>query len=652
MAFSVDTQVAVNRLNKNVSFLQPVLEAVSNSLEAGATEIVVSFDTDANVLEGMTPKINGFTIEDNGEGFIKKNRDAFTKLWTDNKIALGCKGVGRLTWLRVFEKVTIHSLVGQEAVNIEFTTKFNGNSDINVKNMDKNIENPKTTIIFEQPTDKYYKLALKAKEKAIDLRPEADLDKLYDAIEKNIMVKLALLKKDGNHFSISLTLDGKTKRITDDALPELQVKNFEVIDKEDNSYPFGLFYNFFNDERNQKYMHYCANGRAVQPFTENVSLGADLPNNSSVIMLLTSPYLDARVNDERNEFTLPISDNKPNLHDPLSFAQINDVLKTEVQKIVLAQYPEIEKTNEDVKQAAINEAPYLASFIKQDTSIIKNKNDILKKAKAAFEEKKVKTNTQFARMLQKKKVDERVFNKAVEEVSAVALAELGEYIFYRKNIIEALNNAIDDPAKKEDYIHNIFMPMKSDDNQGENILGEDAKAVKERQYLSNLWLLDDKFMTYSYAASDKTINQIREAIEAKDNDKYKVGKRPDLIIFFNKDANESKDIIIAELKGANADDNEKAKALTELPNNIKVVRQNIPDTKSIWGYIITTIDDTFEETIKNQGTYTPLFCAGDNTKAYYFYNSALNAHLTIIDLKTIAADSAARNKTFLEILKK
>lgn len=648
MAFSVETQVAVNRLNKKVSFLQPVLEAISNSLEAGATDIDVEFSTDENVLEGMAPKINGFTIEDNGEGFTAKNRKAFTNLWTENKIALGCKGVGRLTWLRVFEKAKIHSVVSDDIVDIDYTTKFDGPNDIIVKKADKKVAVPKTTIVFECPTDKYYKLPKAKNEKTLDLRPEADIDKLYDAIEKNIMVKLALLKKEGRHFSISIKLDGKTKQITDDGLPELLVKNFEVKDKDANDYSFSLYYNFFNDERNQKYMHYCANGRAVKPFTENVSLGADLPNNASIIMLLTSPYLDARVNDERNEFTLPISDNKPSLHDPLSFAQINDILKNEVQQIVLEKYPEIEKSNEDVKQQAINEAPYLADFIKKDNSIIKNKTDVLKKAKAAFEEKKIKTNTRFATMLKKKKIDERVFNKAVEEVSAVALAELGEYMFYRKNIIDALNSAIKDPEKKEEYIHNIFMPMKTDADNGAG----GNPAENERQYLSNLWLLDDKFMTYSYAASDKTINQIREAIEAKDNEKYKVQNRPDLIIFFNKDANESKDVIIAEIKGANADDNEKAKALTELPNNIQVVRKNIPNAKSIWGYIITTIDDNFEQTILNQDRYSPLFCAGDNTKAYYYYNKTLNAHLTIIDIRTIAADSAARNEMFLEILKK
>jgi hypothetical protein len=104
MAFTVDILTAVNRLNGNIPFLQPVIEAISNSIEAGATNILVDFEANEYVLPNMPKKITGISVKDDGEGFTLKNREAFTKLWTDNKITIGCKGVGRLTWLRVFNQ--------------------------------------------------------------------------------------------------------------------------------------------------------------------------------------------------------------------------------------------------------------------------------------------------------------------------------------------------------------------------------------------------------------------------------------------------------------------------------------------------------------------------------------------------------------------
>lgn len=639
MAFAVDTLTAVNRLNRKVAFLQPVFEAVSNSLEAHATEINIVLQAEDNTLPGMPKKIIGFSIEDNGEGFTQKNRDAFTKLWTTNKLDIGCKGVGRLTWLRVFEKATVKSFVGDEVVSINFDKSFDGHKDIKVEKNTQPATQNKTTISFESVTDKYHKIAKKG-ENDEDHRAEADLEQIYDVILKHLLVKLSLLKKEKKTFSINLTLDKENCEITDSNIPDLQEEVFEIEDRTQRKHSFRLYYNFFNNDKNQKYLYYCANSRAVQPFKEDISLSS-LPNKDSIIMLLSSSYLDERVNDERNEFTLPLSDKNPSALDPLSFPAINAVLKDKVQGIVLTKYPEITKSNDDVKQKAIEKAPYLTDFIKKDTSIIKNEKDLIDNAKKSFEEKKVKSQAGFAKMLEKKSVNPVIFQKAIEEVSAVALAELGEYILYRQNIIAALNNAMADPTKKEDFIHNIFMPMKTDDGQ-----------QVDRHYLSNLWLLDDKFMTYSYAASDKTINQIKNAIEEKDKLKYKNKNRPDLIIFFNQDENSTKDVIIAELKGANATNDEKSKALMELPNNIEVIRQNIPETKSIWGYIITSIDSDFQKTIENQGIYQELFSAGDDNKAYYFYNKSLRAHITIVDLKTIVDDSSARNKTFLEILKK
>ena len=100
--------------------LMPVFEAVVNSIhsieEKGNSDtgkVVLrinratqeSLDFDAKSL----PPILGFTITDNGCGFNETNFKSFETLDSDHKIDKGCRGVGRLMWLKVFDLVEVES---------------------------------------------------------------------------------------------------------------------------------------------------------------------------------------------------------------------------------------------------------------------------------------------------------------------------------------------------------------------------------------------------------------------------------------------------------------------------------------------------------------------------------------------------------------
>ena len=75
----VDIKEAVKNLGKNVKFLQPLFEAITNSLEANATNIKVKIFSDSTLINGFQPMC-GFSIEDNGDGFTDNNLDAFQTL--------------------------------------------------------------------------------------------------------------------------------------------------------------------------------------------------------------------------------------------------------------------------------------------------------------------------------------------------------------------------------------------------------------------------------------------------------------------------------------------------------------------------------------------------------------------------------------------
>lgn len=633
---SVSTENIVEKLAKDVKFLQPVYESITNSLEAHAENIEIEFFTDP-CLDGFTPKISGFKIIDDGEGFIDKNRKAFCELWTKNKVQLGCKGSGRFTWLSVYNNIHIESEIvsEQQKIDIPFSLKFKAEDIIpSPYKVTKN----KTIMEFSNVTDKFFDVS-----ENLDRRSVANLSEIKDSVVEYLIIKLFLLKRKGTVFNIILKVGTEQEIINFDSIPDLSSKTFGIFsDITNETYDFTLYYRFINNNENSKKVFYCANARATKSMDDDaLGFSCGLPNNNSFIMLLCSAYFDDKDNDSRDDLSLLSNRKSQSMDIPLLYSDINPYMKKAMHEAILEAYPEIPEINSKEEEKAIQTAPYLTSFIRQDKDILKTEKSLLVKANERFIKAKKHAKETFNRLLKERNIDNDSFNKAVDQISMVAAAELGEYILFRENLIIALDKSLSDPTKYESFIHNIFMPMRTS-----------SFAVDENKHLlCNLWLLDDKFMTYSYAASDEAIAAIKDEIAIKNEEKFKDKNRPDISIFFNK-KDGHKNLVIIEFKGHNANKNEKKRALTELPDDVAIIKKHIPDIDTIWSYIITTIDDEFRFSIENQPYFMALFDTTSENCAYYSYFVKQNAHEFIIDLKTITSDALARNKTFMDILKK
>lgn len=635
----VKIEAVVKNLSKETKFLQPIFEAISNSLEANATEIDLTIFSD-EPLDTFTGKIIGFKIIDNGDGFTKRNRDAFALLWTDNKIELGCKGSGRFTWLSVFEKIDVVSLVKEENVEVKIPFDLNFDKE-KIEVTDTNVSKNYTEIFFKNVTKKF--LYVNNDGRRIDNRSLADIQMLKECIRDYLLVKLFLLKKDGRNFRIRINVKKEYAIIDNDSIADLQFIIFEIKNPfKDETFLFYLYYQFKEDGNNTKKIFYCSNNRSTKLVEEDVlGLSCALPNKDSFIMLLCSSYFDGKDDDSRSDLTRLLEVKVASIFVPILLSDITPQLRKNAHKIIIDKYPQLTNQNKTAEDDAIKEMPYLAEFIKKDKDIIKSKEVLISKASKEFISEKIRVKDKFEKILSDKEIDPEEFTNAVNDISIIASAELGEYILYRDNIIRALKNSMNNPLIMEKFLHNIFMPMRK------TIYSEND----EKHLLSNLWLFDDKFMTYSYAASDITINQIVNTIKEKNEKIFKKRNRPDLTVFYN-NINGIKDVLMVEFKGINADGDEKNKSLSELPNDIAIIRKNIDNINTIWGYIVTTIDDDFAFTIENDGRFNQLFTTEDNKRFYYGFFKNLNAHIYIIDLNVIVSDSASRNKTFLEILKK
>ena len=108
--------------------LMPVYEAVINSIEAieerrqvegkALSDYSISLDIDRAAQLDLAPKrgprpegdIERFRITDDGVGFNDRNWESFSTLDSLHKVEKGCRGIGRLMWLKAFNNVEVRSI--------------------------------------------------------------------------------------------------------------------------------------------------------------------------------------------------------------------------------------------------------------------------------------------------------------------------------------------------------------------------------------------------------------------------------------------------------------------------------------------------------------------------------------------------------------
>lgn len=609
-----------------------MVEAISNSLEAGAKNVKVKLyiDKTKTLFGTEVNKIFAYDVEDDGEGFTKRNIDSFLTYMSEYKINLGCKGVGRITWLKVFSSVNIESYANRKRISFIFDENFSENS---LKIQDSNCIKTGTIVKFSGVRKQFFE------EGKIDLRVDGDLNLIRHYIEEHLLIKLSLLKSQSINFNIVLSGDNGeyAKPICNDSLKALSVQKFIVTDCNNRDVVFFIYYSFFNSVGKQKKSaYYCANGRTVTPISDKVSF-TNLPGNKSSILLVTSDFFDEHVNDERNEFDIPQSGNRLDCN--LTWEQINFNLQCEIDNILIKEFPNLEKDNDRNVSELIEEFPYLAKYIREDTSKIKNKEKILNSSKKKYEQEKERISKRFKELLDKNELDSDAFDSSIEDITDMSARELAEYIVYRQQIILALHRLNVSKEKSEKKIHNLFMKMKT----------ESFKDTHET-YDHNLWLFDDKFMTYIYAASDVAIEKYKKALDEVNvyNSKY----RPDLAVFFSgTDTDNGRDAIVIEFKACGASIDEKSKSFWEINRNAQAIRDSIENINRIWCYTITSFDDIFKKNIKAQD-FIQLFTNGERNEIYYRYYREINAHCYYVSLDALLADAESRNNIFLDIIKK
>lgn len=604
----VNIKQALKMFFSKSSFEMIYFEAFANALDANATEFNINISlSNYGELHNLI-----VTLSDNGVGFNDVRFGKFSKLFDVEEQSH--KGLGRLVYLCYFDKVEVKSVFDNSRQRVfEFNEAFDKDCTIT------EIEPTLNGSIFRMSGFTGERLG-----KNDYINPHY----IKKALLENFYMKFYKAKLAGKQISVYIktTIGGSCVEdtINTDELPNFQIK------------PLGAQTDLFNKIE----LYY--NVREVAPKDSNVITalaidershkidiiaGENLPLGYEMIFLLMSESFQGSVDGARINLSIPDSD----------LSIIKFIFRNAIAEVVKEQFPQIERNNKSKEKYLNDTYPHLSGYFENNDIGYSSQSDVLKKAQDKFfrDQKEI---------LGAKELNDEQFEKSLD-LSARALAE---YILFRQNVIKRMQTL--NAKNKEADIHNLIAP-KFSEFKDENIITD--------LYNNNVWIFDDKFMSYYMVLSEAEMSKVIDVItqgEVKDND----DDRPDITLFFSENPqieNAKVDVVVVELKrlGISAEQNSIVKFQLDTRTQ-RLAEYYGNRVQRMWFYGIVDFDDRYRKHLINNG-FKPLFSNGEmyfRSKSVYLdldMKQSVIQNAYILDYKAMVEDADSRNSTFLKILR-
>ena len=341
------------------NFWQPMLEAITNSLQANAKDIKITLISNDKQKDILDKKIDSLQIEDDGDGFIKKNRDNFIQLknskFSDDPNKKGCKGMGRLSYLKVFNNIEIKSFTGSEKISFNFSEKF----ETSLLSPTPDFNNKGTKIIFKDVSENFLKYENGRLKR--DAREIIDLERAVRITLNHLLHLLFFKKRSGIKFKITFLSDNlENQIISSENIPDFKDdKSFNLMDSEGNKYPFTLLYSI-NDIKDKKgiiHDYYCANERSVCHFKEKGVVISPV-ECKNITLLLVSDFFDKSevIKTDRQDFEIKSKERTSFV--PFNWNDdINPNLKKLIVDVLSKAIPDYQEKKKKQREAILKKRP-------------------------------------------------------------------------------------------------------------------------------------------------------------------------------------------------------------------------------------------------------------------------------------------------------
>lgn len=607
-----ETPYALKLFFPNTSFIQIYFEAVHNAFDAGADEIDIKISTDGKI----KPNHLQIKISDNGGGFTNERYERFKKVKEPQDPYH--KGLGRLVYLNYFNEIEIISTYNDKKREFTFSDEFDGSSELS----DFKFNQSGTKLHFKN----FRGDRLKSYD---DIKPTY----IKDQLRQQFLPYLHKRKIDSKSFKINIELSTREShpdkdfysdkiQLTESDIPKLEKKS--ISDDSIDVFSDITMWYMVGDKLgiSSQLTAACIDDRTIKLDLLNSN---SLPLNYSVIFLFESELFAGKSDSARQRLVLPDSIPQRNLF---------RLLRKEISIVLNKEIPEIDKRNRETTKLFEERFPHLAGFFEEQTVGIIDKDEALEIAQSRFFK-------QQKEVLESTSLDNETFQKSLE----VSSRTLTEYILYRELIIKKMREFGEEDSEAD--IHNLIVPRYETFQE---------QTLVENKYKTNAWLLDDKFMSFRTVLSEPKMKDLIAAITLNEESSDDQG-RPDISFIFSADPNEQEkvDVVVVEIKKKVVDDKENPYAATQLVKRAQKLVDHCPNIQRVWYFALIEIDENLSQLLTNM-KWTPLFSKG---KVFYQDFQVKNKENEIVPTPTcllsydaVIEDAAARNHTFLEILKK
>ncbi len=643
--------------------LIPLYEAIVNSFHAieerrnkepdfSNGEIIIILDREGQIgLPGEDlPKISSISVIDNGIGFTEENFSSFMESDSTYKEAFGGKGVGRFSWLVVFDKAIVESIYKDEEGYVKRSFVFSTESqDLDDELIDIQVANDNQTVITLKNCLLPYQDALPKNLITIAMRilHHCLIYFMSDTCPR------VIIKDDNECINLNELFNKKIKTDANKVTLKIADEQFELLHVKAEELSV-----------NKNRLFLCAHNRLVETKDLDKYI-ADLDRSIYeksgfwYIGVLSGKYLDDNVDMNRLSFRIPEGGNTNNILGILSMSTIVEETTNEI-KHYLEEYliPIAETKIQNIKKYVVNDAPQFRHLIKympnaiaqiKPNLSIEKLDDELHKIKREFDKEIKEQNQELLKslrdgILSEKQYRER-FKKQITKVSEANSAVLAEYIARRKVIIDLLEMAIkkndDGRFQKERYIHDLIFPMRT--------------TSEEEPYEShNLWLLDEKLAYCNYISSDIPFNNNPKEERAD----IMILDHPVAVSEDRNDGREFDTIVLFELKRPMRDDyTDGGNPITQMYNYVDKLKSNtvqdkygrpirVGDRTKFYLYAVCDVTDNLKKVIRHMGILkeTP------DQMGYYGYNPEYNAYVEVLPFDKIINDSHKRNRVLFDKL--
>lgn len=649
--------------------LMPVFEALVNSIHsieekgnlATSGQITLELIRDTQVTldleNNSVSEITGFIVYDNGIGFNEVNMRSFETLDSDHKIEKGCRGVGRLLWLKVFDQVEVSSVFKTESGEFQQRT-FTFNAKQGVKNID---------VSTVKDVDTYTRISLINFDSNYRSQSPKTTTNIANALLEHCLwyfvraqgVPKIYVKDGTEQVSLNALYDTYMHSSAKSESIKIKGKLFELTHIK------------FRASANKKHaMSLCAANRLVKEESINGKIpglyGKITDDKGDFIYscYVSSPYLDERVRSERTSFEIAenfdglFADTEITLKDIRE--EIIECAKVYLQDFLVANVKAgRDRVDNFISQKAPRYRPIVNHINEQELIVDPNISDKdlelhLHKQLAEIERKLLEDGHDVMSPAAGENFDDyqERLNNYLRTAEDIKKSDLANYVSHRRVILDLLEKSIkrmqDGKFAREDLIHKLIMPMGKDSNE----VSVDA---------SNLWLIDERLAFHNYLASDKTLNSmpITGDQSSKEPDVCALNVYDNPIFVSDKQTPPLASITVIEIKRPMRNDakaGEEKDPIEQALGYLNRIRKGrvctaggrpIPNSEVIPGYCYVIADLT--DSVVARCEMLDLTITSDHM-GYFGFHKQFKAYIEVISFDRLVNAAKERNRAFFDML--